>query len=217
VRVAQHAKERARRADASQVGTEHILLGLLQEPEGIAAQALTRLGVVFRVVRDEIAKLPVAVGEGRTWSTEARQALECALDEAVELNAAMGRPGIVDTEHVLLALTRDPSCTAMRILRVVSVEPTRVRQEVLRLVRGVETAPAPRAETLVLDPSPEAAAPAPESPLPARLAAVGAAARRATACRRGRAGGAEPEPEPPRASRLRPRPRLIRDQWNSWT
>jgi hypothetical protein len=165
VRVAQHAKERARRAGASQVGTEHLLLGLLQEPEGIAAQALTRLGVLFRVVRDEVARLPVSTGEGRTWSTEARQALECALDEAVELNAAMGRPGIVDTEHVLLALTRAPACTAMRVLRTVRVEPTRLRQEVLRLVRAIGEGGGflQAAEALVLDLPAEA--PEPEPPL----------------------------------------------------
>jgi hypothetical protein len=167
VRVTQHAKDRARRAGASQIGTEHLLLGLLQEPEGMAAQVLGRLGAVLRAAREEVAKLPVTVGEGRVWGAEAREALEGALEEATELTAAPAEAEIVGTEHLLLALTRNLTSPAMQVLRAMGVEPTRVRQEVLRSIHEAGEGEGSEQAAEAVDSSQEA--PEPELPAPRRV------------------------------------------------
>jgi ATP-dependent Clp protease ATP-binding subunit ClpC len=164
IRVVQYAKEEARRFRGNTVGSEHVLLGLIREQEGVAARVLERLGVSLGRAQNEIrrqmdmaenraAGMPVS----RTWSQGARRALEHALDEARELNPKLGLPNFVDTEHLLLGLVRDTDSRAVRVLVTLGVDIEQVRREIVKLLGGAPSAaaapPAARAyvQTPVLD------------------------------------------------------------------
>ena len=88
IRVVQYAKEEARRFRGNTVGTEHVLLGLIREQDGVAARVLERLGVSLGRAQNEIRRQMEmmdtrAPGQGsRSWSPGARRVLELALDEA---------------------------------------------------------------------------------------------------------------------------------------
>jgi ATP-dependent Clp protease ATP-binding subunit ClpC len=162
IRVVQYAKEEARRFRGSTVGTEHVLLGLIREQEGVAARVLERLGVSLGRAQNEIRRqMDMAEGRNagavsRTWSQGARRVLELALEEARELNPKLGLPNFVDTEHLLLGLIRDTDSRAVRVLVALGVDPQQIRQEVLKLLSSATSAAgrqAPRAhvETPVLD------------------------------------------------------------------
>ncbi len=148
IRVVQHAKEEARRGRGRTVGTEHLLLGLLLEREGVAARVLERLGVTPGRANKEIRRQAAAAAaraQGqvhRSWSPEARRVLEHALDEARELNPKFGLPNFVDTEHLLLGLLSPLDNTAVRVLAALGVSREQVREEVLRAL-GAHTAPPP--------------------------------------------------------------------------
>jgi len=140
-RVIHFAQEEAKRMGVNIVGTEHILLGLVREGEGVAACVLSRLGVSLGRVRLElvrqvgIAESPAARQTRLTLSPKAKQALEYALQEAQELNAKLGLRDYVDTEHILLGLTREgvsSGSKAMRLLEGLGVDPEQVRHEVMR-------------------------------------------------------------------------------------
>jgi ATP-dependent Clp protease ATP-binding subunit ClpC len=160
IRVVQYAKEEARRFRGNTVGTEHVLLGLIREQDGVAARVLERLGVSLGRAQNEIRRQMEmtdtrAPGQGsRSWSPGARRVLELALDEARELNPKLGLPNFVDTEHLLLGLVRETDSTAVRVLRALGVELETVRREVIKLLGGGATvAPAARSRssTPVLD------------------------------------------------------------------
>jgi len=134
IRVIQHAKKEARGSGSNTVGTEHILLGLLQETEGVAAHALGRLGVTLGRAQAEIRRQVApdkARSASRSWSADARRVLELALDEARELNPKLGLPNLVDTEHLLLGLLHLPDSPAVRVLRELGVDPEQLRGEVI--------------------------------------------------------------------------------------
>jgi ATP-dependent Clp protease ATP-binding subunit ClpC len=160
IRVVQYAKEEARRFRGNTVGTEHVLLGLIREQGGVAAQVLERLGVSLGRTQNEIRRQMEmmdtrAPGQGsRTWSPGARRVLELALDEARELNPKLGLPNFVDTEHLLLGLVRETDTTAVRVLKTLGVDLEQVRREVIKLLGGA-TSVAPtarnRSSTPVLD------------------------------------------------------------------
>jgi ATP-dependent Clp protease ATP-binding subunit ClpC len=153
IRVVQYAKEEARRFRGSTVGTEHVLLGLIREQEGVAARVLERLGVSLGRAQNEIRRQMDmvenrAVGQAsRTWSAGARRVLELALDEARELNPKLGLPNFVDTEHLLLGLIRETDSTAARVLRALGVDLDQVRREVVKLLGGAASSSAPAART----------------------------------------------------------------------
>jgi ATP-dependent Clp protease ATP-binding subunit ClpC len=160
IRVVQYAKEEARRFRGSMVGTEHVLLGLIREQEGVAARVLERLGVSLGRAQNEIRRqMEVmdtrAPGQGsRSWSAGARRVLELALDEARELNPKLGLANFVDTEHLLLGLVRESDSTAVRVLRALGVDLEQVRREVIKLLGGAASvAPSgrSRSNTPVLD------------------------------------------------------------------
>ena len=160
IRVVQYAKEEARRFRGNTVGTEHVLLGLIREQEGVAARVLERLGVSLGRAQNEIRRQmdmieTRAPGQTmRSWSAGARRVLELALDEARELNPKLGLPNFVDTEHLLLGLIRETDSTAARVLRALGVDLEQVRREVVKLLGGAAaTAPSARARssTPVLD------------------------------------------------------------------
>jgi len=159
-RVVHFAQEEARRLGQSVVGTEHLLLGLVREGEGVAARVLERLGVSLGRVRHEVAR-QAGTTEVRpvphapmSLSAKAKRVLEYALEEAKDLNPKLGLPHYVDTEHLLLGLVREGSGTAAKILRNLGVDLDRVRREVHQQLGGsptVSTGGRARSSTPVLD------------------------------------------------------------------
>jgi ATP-dependent Clp protease ATP-binding subunit ClpA len=129
------AQDESRRLGHGHIGTEHILLGLLREEEGLAARVLEAMDVTLDDVRDEVLRV-VPRGEAATtgqipFTPRGKKTLELAPREAV----AMGHDHI-GTEHVLLGLARVDDGVAVRILRERDVEPDRVRTEVVRWLSG---------------------------------------------------------------------------------
>lgn len=160
-RVIHFAQEEAKRLGMNVVGTEHLLLGLVREGEGVAARVLERLGVSLGRVRSELTRqlgTPEghAVGSTRlTLSPKAKKALEYALQEARELNPKLGLLDFVDTEHLLLGLIREGSgCKGVRLLEALGVDIERVRKEVMNYLGGspsVTPTTRQRSSTPVLD------------------------------------------------------------------
>jgi len=160
-RVVQYAQEEARKLGGSTVGTEHVLLGLLREGDGIAARVLERLGVSLGRVRSEVHRQlgfidnRISTEAPTSWSPKARRVLELALEEASELNPRLGLPNYIDTEHILLGLIREGEGQAARVLRAMDVDLDRVRREVVSHLGGTPTLGQPqqrgRSSTPVLD------------------------------------------------------------------
>ncbi len=130
------AQDEARRLGHPAVGTEHLLLGLLREGEGIAARALQALGVDLDKVRKEVEKI-VAPGEARMigevgLTPRAKKVLELAQEEG-------RRQGVsyVGTEHILLGLIREGEGVAARILLAQGLSLDKVRRQVLMLLGGI--------------------------------------------------------------------------------
>jgi len=159
-RVLDYAREEARKTSSNMVGTEHILLGLVREGEGVAARVLERLGVSLGRVRSEVHR-QLGILENRvssqapmTMSPKAKRVLELALEEARELNPRLGLPHYIDTEHLLLGLIREGEGQAARVLRALGVDLDRVRKEVISQLGGSPTLTTPargRSSTPVLD------------------------------------------------------------------
>jgi ATP-dependent Clp protease ATP-binding subunit ClpC len=126
------AQDESRELKHNYIGTEHLLLGLLREEEGLAARVLESLDITVEDVRAQVARI---VGQGDEVTTgqipftpRAKKVLELSLREAL----ALGRKSI-DTEHVLLGLLREGEGVANRILVDLGAESEVVRAEVLRL------------------------------------------------------------------------------------
>ena len=129
------AQEEARALSHNYIGTEHILLGLLREEEGIAARVLGELGVTLEEIRSQVAQI---VGRGDEVSSgqipftpRAKKVLELSLREAL----ALGHNWI-GTEHILLGLARENEGVAARILLDLGVTAERIAESVLRLLGG---------------------------------------------------------------------------------
>ncbi|HLA80723.1 MAG TPA: ATP-dependent Clp protease ATP-binding subunit [Thermoleophilia bacterium] len=129
------AQEEARTLRHNYIGTEHLLLGLLREADGVAARVLGSLEVSLEEVRGEVARI---VGEGEhesqgqiPFTPRAKKVLELALREALSLGH-----NYIGTEHVLLGLVRESEGVAARILNDLEVDADRVRQEVMRVLAG---------------------------------------------------------------------------------
>jgi ATP-dependent Clp protease ATP-binding subunit ClpA len=137
------AQEEARSLSHNYIGTEHILLGLLREEEGMAARALESLQVTVERVRSEIRRL-VGAGEEVTsgqipFTPRAKTVLEMALREALSLGH-----NYIGTEHILLGLVRENDGVAARILLSFDLDPERIRNEVIRTLAGPVSRAAPR-------------------------------------------------------------------------
>jgi len=134
-RVLVHAQEEAHLLSLGFLGTEHILLGLLDEGEGVAAQALTQLGISREDVRrgvQEILKLPETVHTDSTpFTLRAKKVLELSLREALQLGDSD-----IDTEHLLLGIVREGEGVAAQVLVSLGADLLRVRQTVVQLLRG---------------------------------------------------------------------------------
>lgn len=139
-RVIHFAQEEAKRLGMNVVGTEHILLGLIREGEGVAFHVLERLGATLVRMRSEYARR-VGTPEGHivgstrlTLSPKAKKALEYALQEACELTPMLGSENFVDTEHLLLGLIHEGNQSgskAVRLLEGLGIDLRGVRKDVL--------------------------------------------------------------------------------------
>ncbi|GAA0552768.1 ATP-dependent Clp protease ATP-binding subunit [Paractinoplanes ferrugineus] len=134
-RVVVLAQEEGRLLDHHYIGTEHLLLGLLSEADGVAAQALGALGVTLGAARIEVA---AAVGEGHEeagvhvpFTPAAKNVLELSLREALKLGH-----NHIGPEHILLGLVREGAGGAARILVALGADLPRVREKVLQLLSG---------------------------------------------------------------------------------
>ncbi len=133
------AQEEARTLKHNYIGTEHILLGLLREEEGVAARALRSLGVTVERARDRVVAI-VGPGEEATsgqipFTPRAKKVLELALREALSLGH-----NYIGTEHILLGLVQENEGVGARILLDLDAGAEKVRAEVLRLLG---TSPSP--------------------------------------------------------------------------
>lgn len=128
------AQEEATRLNHPGVGTEHILLGLVREGEGIAARALQMLGVQADKVQQEVERI-IGKGQGQvnamTYTPRAKKVIELSIDEARKLNHTY-----VGTEHILLGLIREGEGVAARVLANMNVSLNKARQQVLQLLGG---------------------------------------------------------------------------------
>jgi hypothetical protein len=136
-RVVVLAEEEARMLDHNWIGTEHLLLGLIRERDGVAAKALESLGISLQAVRQRVEEI---IGRGQQVPAEvipftprAKKVLELSLLEAIQL-----RHDYIGTEHILLGLIREGDGVAPQVLVKLGAEPNRVRLQVLRLLHGLQ-------------------------------------------------------------------------------
>ena len=134
-RVVVLAQEEARMLNHNYIGTEHILLGLIHEGEGVAAKALESLGISLEAVRQQVEEI---IGQGQSAPTghipftpRAKKVLELSLREALQLGH-----NYIGTEHILLGLVREGEGVGARVLQKLGADLNRVRQQVLELLTG---------------------------------------------------------------------------------
>ena len=144
--VVSAAREEATRLGSEYVRTEHILLGLCREPEGIAARALESLGVDIEALAMEIEsqvtpRNAVVSGEDITFTPRAKKVLELAVEEARNLNH-----NYIGTEHILLGLVKEGEGIASKVLQDMKIDLERIQQEVMRML-GEQTKPGGQATT----------------------------------------------------------------------
>ena len=140
-RVVVFAQDEARMLNHNYIGTEHLLLGLIHEDEGLAARALKTLGVSLDETRQEVEDI-IGRGEGAQkghipFTPRAKKVLELSLREALQLDH-----NYIGTEHILLGLLREGDGVAAQVLVRSGVDLNMARQEVIRLLRGYTAAPA---------------------------------------------------------------------------
>ena len=136
-RVVVLAQEEARALNHSYIGTEHILLGLIREGEGVAAKALESMGISREAVRSEVEDI---IGKGSQppsgyipFTPRAKKVLELSLREALQLGHKY-----IGTEHILLGLIREGEGVAAQVLVKLGADLPRVRQQVIQLLSGYE-------------------------------------------------------------------------------
>src|SRR5213592_4741481 len=129
------AQEEARMLNHNYIGTEHILLGLIHEGEGVAAKALESLGIALEGVRQQVEEI---IGQGQQapsghipFTPRAKKVLELSLREALQLGH-----NYIGTEHILLGLIREGEGVAAQVLVKLGADLNRVRQQVIQLLSG---------------------------------------------------------------------------------
>ncbi len=137
-RVVVLAQEEARMLNHNYIGTEHLLLGLMREGEGIAAKALESLGISPEAVRDQVVEI---IGKGSSapsghipFTPRAKKVLELSLREALQLGH-----NYIGTEHILLGLIREGEGVAAQVLAKLGADLDRVRSQVVQLLTGMES------------------------------------------------------------------------------
>jgi ATP-dependent Clp protease ATP-binding subunit ClpC len=152
-RVLTFAQEEARRLNHSFIGTEHILLGLIREGDGVGAQALQSLGISLQAVRDQVQETIGTAGTVASGSPpftpRAKKVLELALREALQLNHSY-----IGTEHILLGLVREGEGVAATVLVSLGADLPRVRREVNNLMSGAQEAEGVRRGDVPAHPTP---------------------------------------------------------------
>lgn len=139
------AKEEAKRFNHDYIGTEHILLGLIKEGEGVAAAVLQNLGLGLEAIRLEVEKLvqpgpPTVVSGDIPFTPKAKKVIELATDEARNLGH-----NYIGTEHLLLGLIREGEGVASQVLANLGLDLNKVRQEVMSLLGAVGPGTSPAA------------------------------------------------------------------------
>jgi ATP-dependent Clp protease ATP-binding subunit ClpC len=131
------AQEEARMLNHNYIGTEHILLGLIHEGEGVAAKGLESLGISLEAVRAQVEEI---IGQGQQapsghipFTPRAKKVLELSLREALQLGH-----NYIGTEHILLGLIREGEGVAAQVLVKLGADLTRVRQQVIQLLSGYQ-------------------------------------------------------------------------------
>jgi ATP-dependent Clp protease ATP-binding subunit ClpC len=134
-RVVVLAQEEARMLNHNYIGTEHILLGLIQEGEGVAAKALESMGISLEAVRNQVEEI---IGRGSSapsghipFTPRAKKVLELSLREALQLGH-----NYIGTEHILLGLIREGEGVAAQVLTKLGADLDRVRNQVVQLLTG---------------------------------------------------------------------------------
>lgn len=140
-RAVVRAQDEAARLGHANIGTEHLLLGVLSGGDGVAARALAELGVTLAAVRERVEEL-MGRGEssrdtGIPFTPRARNVLELSLREALQLHQS-----VIGTEHLLLGLTCDGEAVAARVLDRLGIDLARVRGQVLQGLEGRTAGPA---------------------------------------------------------------------------
>lgn len=139
-RVVYLSQQEAARLQHNVVGTEHLLLGLIAEGEGVAAKALESLGIGLERVQSEIERI-IGTGESKPpaeipFTPRAKRVLELALDEGRQ----MGH-NYIGTEHILLGLIREGEGIAAQVLKNLGADLDKVRKQVLQLLGGSGSSP----------------------------------------------------------------------------
>ncbi len=136
-RVVVLAQEEAKMLNHNYIGTEHILLGLIHEGEGVAAKALESLGISLDAVREQVQDI---IGRGQQQPTghipftpRAKKVLELSLREALQLGH-----NYIGTEHILLGLIREGEGVAAQVLVKLGADLNKVRQQVIQLLSGYQ-------------------------------------------------------------------------------
>ena len=136
-RVIVLAQDEARMLNHNYIGTEHILLGLIHEGEGVAAKALEALGISLEAVREQVEEI---IGQGQQAPTghipftpRAKKVLELSMREALQINHPY-----IGTEHILLGLIREGEGVAAQVLIKLGADLNRVRNQVLQLLSGFQ-------------------------------------------------------------------------------
>ena len=134
-RVLVLAQEEARLLNHNYIGTEHILLGLIREGQGVASRALESLGISLEAVRPQVEQI---IGRGQQapsghipFTPRAKKVLELSLREAHQLGH-----NYIGTEHILLGLIREGSGVAAQVLVTLGADLNRTRQQVVQLLHG---------------------------------------------------------------------------------
>ena len=136
-RVVVLAQDEAKMLNHNYIGTEHLLLGLIHEGEGVAAKALEQLGISLEAVRHQVEEM---IGRGQTepaghipFTPRAKKVLELSLREALQMNHSY-----IGTEHILLGLIREGEGVAATVLIKLGADLNRVRSTVLQLLSGFQ-------------------------------------------------------------------------------
>ncbi len=136
-RVVVLAQEEAKLLKHNYIGTEHILLGLIHEGEGVAAKALEALGINLEQVREQVQEI---IGQGQQapsghipFTPRAKKVLELSLREALQLGHSY-----IGTEHLLLGLIREGEGVAAQVLTKLGADTNKVRQQVIQLLSGYQ-------------------------------------------------------------------------------
>ncbi len=136
-RVIVLAQDEAKLLNHNYIGTEHLLLGLIHEGEGVAAKALEQLGITLQAAREQVVEI---MGQGQQvptghipFSPRAKRVLELSLREALQMNH-----NYIGTEHILLGLVREGEGVASQVLLKLGADLNRVRSTVIQLLAGYQ-------------------------------------------------------------------------------